>query len=162
MEKVPSTHRFHVAKVEFVEENKQNSESTRPTEDALSNGSASAADHAVAEPDATSITFSLPNDSYGANQNSYTAYGTHLKTFGKNTTEAIPHVDHYRNLLSATSPLKTRPTLAELHEEKVSENMFLVGTEITILKAVYFPKVVFHFFNSFSDGLSSLFFFIIC
>jgi len=64
-------------------------------------------------------TFSVaPHDTYGHNQNSYTAYGTHLKTFGKNTTEALPHVDHYRNLLSATSALKSRPTLEELHEEK--------------------------------------------
>ena len=116
MEKVPSTHRFHVAKVEFVEEDKDISIHERNNEDARSNGSAPAADNG----DATSATFSLPNDTYGANQNSYTAYGTNLKTFGKNTTEAIPHVDHYRNLLSATSPLKTRPTLAELHEEKVT------------------------------------------
>lgn len=115
MEKCPSTHRFHVAKVEFVEENdnKSNQEPKTGGEDAMSNGST------VDNADATSATFSLPNDTYGANQNSYTAYGTNLKTFGKNTTEAIPHVDHYRNLLSATSPLKSRPTLAELHEEKV-------------------------------------------
>ncbi|XP_052797099.1 solute carrier family 12 member 2-like isoform X2 [Mya arenaria] len=115
MEKVPSQHRFHVAKVEFV------TEGDKPKENgdgqSLPNGSTGA----EAE-DASSISFSIPNDTYGGtyghNQNSYTAYGTHLKTFGKNTTEALPHVDHYRNLLSATSPLKSRPTLAELHEEK--------------------------------------------
>lgn len=120
MEKVPSTHRFHVAKVEFVQENGEEPSfnQKKDGEDARSNGSAAAADNT----DATSATFSLPIDTYGANQNSYTAYGTNLKTFGKNTTEAIPHVDHYRNLLSATSPLKTRPTLAELHEEKVSKS----------------------------------------
>ena len=44
---------------------------------------------------------------------------TNHKTFGKYTTEFLPHVDHYRNLLSATNALKSRPTLAELHEEKV-------------------------------------------
>jgi len=124
MEKVPSTHRFHVAKVEFVEENAE-----KPKENGdgpvSQNGPATPGPGSEADDPQSSITFSLPNDTYGAgtyghNQNSYTAYGTqHLKTFGKNTTEALPHVDHYRNLLSATSPLKTRPTLAELHEEKV-------------------------------------------
>lgn len=38
-----------------------------------------------------------------------------LKTFGHNTHEALPHDDHYRNLLSATHALRTRPTLEELH-----------------------------------------------
>ncbi|XP_056022591.1 solute carrier family 12 member 3-like isoform X2 [Ostrea edulis] len=60
-----------------------------------------------------------PNDTYGYNN----SYETHMKTFGKNTVEAIPHVDHYRNLLSATAALKSRPTLAELHEEKEEENI---------------------------------------
>ncbi|XP_022331098.2 solute carrier family 12 member 2-like isoform X2 [Crassostrea virginica] len=55
-----------------------------------------------------------PTDTYGYNN----SCETHMKTFGKNTVEAIPHVDHYRNLLSATAALKSRPTLAELHEEK--------------------------------------------
>ncbi|XP_060592142.1 solute carrier family 12 member 2-like isoform X2 [Ruditapes philippinarum] len=112
MKKVPSTHRFQVAKVEFANENDEGEEENIQ-ETAVGNGSV-----AGDAEDATSTTFSLPNDTYGHNQNSYTAYGTHLKTFGRNTTEAIPHVDHYRNLLSATSPLKSRPTLAELHEEK--------------------------------------------
>ncbi|XP_062588171.1 solute carrier family 12 member 3-like [Saccostrea cucullata] len=58
-----------------------------------------------------------PNDTYGYNN----SCETHMKTFGKNTVEAIPHVDHYRNLLSATAALKSRPTLAELHEEKEEE-----------------------------------------
>lgn len=35
-----------------------------------------------------------------------------------NTIEALPCVDHYRNIFSATGGnLKARPTLAELHEE---------------------------------------------
>lgn len=44
-------------------------------------------------------------------------YGeTHMKTFGHNTLETLPHMDHYRNLLSATGAMKKRPTLLELHE----------------------------------------------
>ena len=37
-----------------------------------------------------------------------------------NTHEALPSEDHYRNIFSATPGLKSRPTLAELHEEIVS------------------------------------------
>ena len=50
------------------------------------------------------------------------SYDTHnLKTFGHNTLETLPHLDHYRNLLSATGNIRKRPTLLELHElEKVS------------------------------------------
>ena len=110
MEKCPSTHRFQVAKVEFNDEVKSEAD------DVKENGSIQ---H---EPsiDSPTVTFTVQSpDTYneGQNQNSFTAYA--LKTFGKNTTEALPHMDHYRNLLSATSALKTRPTLAELHEEKV-------------------------------------------
>lgn len=44
---------------------------------------------------------------------------TNLKTFGKNTHEAIPHLDFYRQ--TANSPNYKRPTLEELREEKVSD-----------------------------------------
>ena len=47
-------------------------------------------------------------------------YDTHnLKTFGHDTLETLPNVDHYRNLLSATGMMKKRPTLAELHDLQV-------------------------------------------
>ncbi|XP_064609144.1 solute carrier family 12 member 1-like [Liolophura sinensis] len=46
--------------------------------------------------------------------------GTNVcKTFGRDTQEALPHVDHYRNLMSAITAMKQRPTLTELHEEQV-------------------------------------------
>ena len=122
MEKCPSTHRFQVAKVEFSDENKSEADETKE------NGSIQNQIQHDPSIDSPTVTFSIPRDSYtdGQNQNtcSYTTYGQ--KTFGKNTTEALPHVDHYRNLLSATSALKTRPTLAELHEEKVKYNYFLL------------------------------------
>lgn len=41
------------------------------------------------------------------------------KTYGKDSHEALPHVDHYRNLLTAMTNIKSRPTLYELHEEQV-------------------------------------------
>ncbi len=41
----------------------------------------------------------------------------HLKTFGRNTLETLPHVDHYRNILSATGGIRKRPTLLELHDQ---------------------------------------------
>jgi len=43
---------------------------------------------------------------------------TNLKTFGRNTHEAIPQLDFYRQ--TTNSPHYKRPTLDELHEEKVS------------------------------------------
>ena len=52
-----------------------------------------------------------PTDSY---QYSYDT--NNLKTFGHNTLETLPHLDHYRNLLSATGAMRKRPTLLELHE----------------------------------------------
>lgn len=46
-------------------------------------------------------------------------FDTHnLKTFGKNTHEAIPRLDFYRETSNTHMPYK-RPTLDELHEEKV-------------------------------------------
>ena len=50
------------------------------------------------------------------------SYDTHnQRTFAHNTLETLPHVDHYRNLLSATGVMRQRPTLLELHElEQVS------------------------------------------
>ena len=137
MQKVPSTHRFHVAKVEFEEQKLNNGSSVKPdADDVVPNGTGASESKlerevSVDSPSAT-VTFfpgggDTVGDTYGHGQNTYqynTNYGTHLKTFGKNTTEAIPHVDHYRNLLSATSALKSRPTLAELHEEKVRSPKF--------------------------------------
>ncbi|KAK2151035.1 hypothetical protein LSH36_378g01015 [Paralvinella palmiformis] len=53
-----------------------------------------------------------PADSY---QTSYDT--TNLKTFGANTLEALPNLDYYRNLASATGHMKKRPTLRELQQE---------------------------------------------
>jgi len=43
------------------------------------------------------------------------------KTFGRNTLETLPHIDHYRNLLSTTGGMRKRPTLLELHDIEVAE-----------------------------------------
>jgi hypothetical protein len=125
MSSTPSTSRFHVARVddEKVEENELPPD---PEVEPLTGKPTKQIDFQF--PDSpkspTSPCDSVrffggtvsPNDTYGYNN----SCETHMKTFGKNTVEAIPHVDHYRNLLSATAALKSRPTLAELHEEKVT------------------------------------------
>jgi len=50
----------------------------------------------------------------------HSTYDTqHQKTFGHNTLDALPHADHYRNLLSAVGHIRKRPTLLELHELSV-------------------------------------------
>lgn len=42
------------------------------------------------------------------------------KTFGRNTLETLPHIDHYRNLLSTTGGMRKRPTLLELHDIEIA------------------------------------------
>lgn len=46
-----------------------------------------------------------------------------VKTFGRNTLEKLPHIDHYRNLLSTTAAFRKRPTLQELHEKEKKEEV---------------------------------------
>lgn len=38
---------------------------------------------------------------------------------GYETVDAVPHIDYYRNKESITGPLRTRPTLSDLHDHKV-------------------------------------------
>ena len=49
-----------------------------------------------------------------------------LKTFGQNTLETLPHLDHYRNLLSATGAMKKRPTLLELHDIEQVRSLIVI------------------------------------
>ncbi|ELU01077.1 hypothetical protein CAPTEDRAFT_156991 [Capitella teleta] len=74
---------------------------------------------------------------------------THLKTFGRNTLETLPHADHYRNLLSATGAMRKRPTLLELHEneEEVAEHLLpeaengQVSVPVPVVEEVKPPQV---------------------
>lgn len=51
------------------------------------------------------------------NADSHTYDTGNAKSDHLNTLETLPHVDHYRNLLSAgVSNIKKRPTLVQLHE----------------------------------------------
>lgn len=127
MSTTQSTSRFHVARVndEKKTEDSEQPLSEEPKPTPASGKPAKQLDFQIPESPQSpkspydSVQFFAgtvsPNDTYGYNN----SCETHMKTFGKNTVEAIPHVDHYRNLLSATAALKSRPTLAELHEEKV-------------------------------------------
>lgn len=45
------------------------------------------------------------------------------------TVEKVPHIDHYRDMLSIQKAITSRPTLAELHEGDVDE----VGKEIMMI-----------------------------
>ncbi|ESN92099.1 hypothetical protein HELRODRAFT_116093 [Helobdella robusta] len=47
------------------------------------------------------------------------------KTFGNNTLETLPHIDHYRNLLSTTGVMRSRPTLLELHDLEAAVSFIL-------------------------------------
>ena len=119
MKKVPSTSRFQVARVDFADDvdKKEGEKDTETEHGGDHKGRVVEFDRQDSHRD--SINVYLESVSPTATYQSVNANNTH-KTFGKYTTEALPHVDHYRNLLSATNALKSRPTLAELHEEKVN------------------------------------------
>ncbi|KAK6179341.1 hypothetical protein SNE40_011727 [Patella caerulea] len=105
-----SSSRFKVARVEFVEkkDDNENEDGDWSKTDEVNHGNRS--------PESPSVTFSLGTDSLTH------SYDTgNMKTFAMNTHEALPCMDHYRNILSATGVLKSRPTLAELHEEMAIE-----------------------------------------
>ncbi|GFS02115.1 solute carrier family 12 member 2 [Elysia marginata] len=74
-------------------------------------------------PNAT--TFSLSGDSLRSRSS---VDGYNKTNCVMNTVEALPCVDHYRNVFSATGAgnLRARPTLAELHEERVSVRYFFI------------------------------------
>ena len=81
----------------------------RPTSNLSNNG-----------PESPSATFSLNGDSIPSR--TWSSIDGYNKTnIVMNTIEALPCVDHYRNVFSATGAgnLRARPTLAELHEEMV-------------------------------------------
>lgn len=127
MKKVPSTSRFQVARVDFAENvdtkdaepdhiitnHTDHDNKNKETEGNHVDGHRDSMSHR------DSINVYIDTTSPNATYQSVNATTNH-KTFGKYTTEALPHMDHYRNLLSATNALKSRPTLAELHEEKVN------------------------------------------
>ena len=54
-----------------------------------------------------------------------------------NTHEALPSEEHYRNIFSATPGMKSRPTLAELHEEIIVSSLSsatdIVGCTLLVL-----------------------------
>ncbi|CAG5121018.1 unnamed protein product, partial [Candidula unifasciata] len=70
-------------------------------------------------PESPCATFSISGDSLRSRGSD----GYNKTNGAMNTIEALPCVDHYRNIFSATGGgLRTRPTLAELHEELDDED----------------------------------------
>lgn len=70
----------------------------------------------------SATTFSLSGDSLRSRSS---VDGYNKTNCVLNTVEALPCVDHYRNIFSATGAgnLRARPTLAELHEERDDEEI---------------------------------------
>jgi hypothetical protein len=61
------------------------------------------------------------------------------------TIDALPHVDHYRNLFSITSPeAKTRPTLEALHETAAGSAKLRLGSTIDLNGEIINPLVSHH------------------
>ncbi len=119
--------RFKVAKVEFVDEQPKttiHSDDTDSSDSELQTQNGEAGDNRVARlshVSARSRQESVCSDGPTSPTDTYTqTYDTrNLKTFGKNTLETLPHLDHYRNLLTATGGIRKRPTLLELHEQEM-------------------------------------------
>lgn len=122
IKKVRSVSRFQVAKVEFETEEVDpfGTSSTDPDE-----GDEHFEQDEGYDPEDTVDDLPLSKkdkkrrrvrtNSSSSNNNTHTYETKNLKTFGRNTLETLPHLDHYRNLLSATAALRKRPTLYELH-----------------------------------------------
>ncbi|XP_072137825.1 solute carrier family 12 member 2 isoform X2 [Mobula birostris] len=53
---------------------------------------------------------------YDTHSNTY-----YLRTFGHNTIDAVPRIDHYRNTVAQLGEKLIRPSLAELHDELEKE-----------------------------------------
>ena len=123
-----SSSRFKVAKVEFVDEKAETSlHEDEGNANALNGAGGDTPENSVDrdKPKRTRTSSrqesicsvegpTSPNDTYTGQ-----TYDTrNLKTFGRNTLETLPHLDHYRNVLSATGGIRKRPTLLELHEQE--------------------------------------------
>ncbi len=120
--KVKGPSRFKVARVDFAEDvDKKDSEAGNVENGVAKHYPRKRQESACSN--ASEMSPQMSQDSYTGTHTGTHGYDTNnLKTFGQNTLETLPHVDHYRNLLSATGAMRKRPTLLELHEyDQVSE-----------------------------------------
>ena len=124
--RVQSKSRFKVARVEFSDEpvsDHKAKDAVPSSERDVNNSRGRTRNRSRQESICSNDTSSPPISPNNADPtyNSH-SYDTHnLKTFAHNTLETVPHLDHYRNILSASGNIRKRPTLLELHElEKVS------------------------------------------
>lgn len=65
---------------------------------------------------------SLHSGGGGSGHHQHYYYDTHtntyyLRTFGHNTMDAVPRIDHYRHTAAQLGEKLLRPSLAELHDE---------------------------------------------
>ena len=129
-----SNSRFKVARVDFVDETGDRDEKKiAPPKDIELDRVV--LDHVDRGPESPSATFSVSGDTF-----SHSYDTSNNKTCAMmNTHEALPCLDHYRNIFSATGELKSRPTLAQLHEEMVSIccDVFESNEEIKISSGLY-------------------------
>ena len=124
--KTPS--RFKVARVEFATEVASEAEKDKDTNNETKGKNYRRSRQESTCSNVSELSPQMSQDSYSGTHTGTHGYDTHnLKTFGQNTLETLPHMDHYRNLLSATGAMKKRPTLLELHEyDQVSKNYMLI------------------------------------
>lgn len=104
-----SSSRFQVARVDSKTDRRDSGDNS------ISGSGDAGESRKYSVPDSPGVAFSISTDSVTQ------SYETTTRNYMLNTIEALPCVDNYRNIFSATGQgMKSRPTLAELHEEMVS------------------------------------------
>ncbi|XP_072928176.1 solute carrier family 12 member 2 isoform X2 [Hemitrygon akajei] len=135
-------------RVNFVEpgSGERQSSSGEPGATSAVTGAASSASCSYGQPTASEAMNGYPQNgdtmlSEGSLHSSGTSahhyYDTHsntyyLRTFGHNTIDAVPRIDHYRNTVAQLGEKLIRPSLAELHnelEKEPFEDGFVNGEE---------------------------------
>ncbi|PVD19309.1 hypothetical protein C0Q70_19796 [Pomacea canaliculata] len=101
-----SSSRFQVARVDSKTDRRDSGDNS------ISGSGDAGESRKYSVPDSPGVAFSISTDSVTQ------SYETTTRNYMLNTIEALPCVDNYRNIFSATGQgMKSRPTLAELHEE---------------------------------------------
>lgn len=124
-------------RVNFVEpgSGERQPSSGEPGASSAAAGAASSASCSYGQPTASEAMNGYPQNgdtmlSEGSLHSSATSahhyYDTHsntyyLRTFGHNTIDAVPRIDHYRNTVAQLGEKLIRPSLAELHDELEKE-----------------------------------------
>lgn len=110
----PGRARFQVARVDVVDENA----------DGEAGGKRSSENKVLGEEEDEEVQLSHQSSSSRGAQPVDDGCATYKDAGGHNTLESLPHVDHYRNILTVSGGIvRKRPTLMELHDIDIQVSM---------------------------------------